>query len=34
MKELLENQSSSKKIRLELLSYVETEKALKNEEKN
>ncbi|WP_155100370.1 TrlF family AAA-like ATPase [Flavobacterium sp. LC2016-01] len=33
IKELLENQSSSKKIRLELLSYVETEKALKNEEK-
>ncbi len=33
IKELLENQSSSKKIRLDLLSYDETEKALKNEEK-
>lgn len=33
IKELLENQSSSKKIRLELLSYAETDKALKNEEK-
>lgn len=33
IKELLENQSSSKKIRLDLLSFDETEKALKNEEK-
>jgi ABC-type cobalamin/Fe3+-siderophores transport system ATPase subunit len=33
IKELLENQSSAKKIRLELLSYAETDKALKNEEK-
>lgn len=31
--ELLENQSESKKLRIELLSYEETEKALKNEEK-
>lgn len=33
IKELLENQSASKKIRLDLLSYNETEKALKNEER-
>lgn len=33
IKDLLENQSSSKKIRLDLLSFDETEKALKNEEK-
>ncbi|WP_294198122.1 TrlF family AAA-like ATPase [uncultured Chryseobacterium sp.] len=33
IKELLENQSESKKLRIDLLSYDETQKALKNEEK-